>query len=80
MAPGYERHVRTIRYIGPRPRDAAGRAALIVDDVFRDGATSAACRQVLHDALGVNRVFAVFISRTSAGWPPSSIVKLVETR
>jgi predicted amidophosphoribosyltransferase len=80
VAPGFERHVETIRYIGPRPRDAPGRAALLFDDVFRDGATSAACRQVLQDALGVNRVFALFITRTSAGWPPSAAVKLVEMR
>jgi predicted amidophosphoribosyltransferase len=80
VAPGFERHLRTIRYIGPRPRDAAGRSALLFDDVYRDGATSAACRQVLKDVLGVNRVFALFITRTHAGWPPSSAVKLVEMR
>jgi predicted amidophosphoribosyltransferase len=80
VAPGFDRHFETIRYIGPRPRNAVGRAALLIDDVYRDGATSAACRQVLQDTLGVNRVFALFITRTSAGWPPSSAVKLVEMR
>jgi hypothetical protein len=77
-APGLERHLATIRVTIPRPPPTSGpSAALLFDDVFRDGATSEACRRHLMQSLGVDRVFGLFITRTSAQWPPSKLVKLV---
>lgn len=62
--PTYDDHVRTIKYVGPKILNAAGKGIILFDDVLTRGETSSACRDIIKNATRCSRVTGVFLART----------------
>lgn len=61
--PGYQEHLESIKYIGPK-LNLRGKGVILFDDVFTRGKTSSACRTILRNATRCSHVIGVFLGRT----------------
>jgi predicted amidophosphoribosyltransferase len=61
--PDYERHLETIKYVGP-DLNLRGKGVILFDDVYTRGETSSACRTILKNAARCSYVIGVFLGRT----------------
>jgi predicted amidophosphoribosyltransferase len=61
--PDYERHLETIKYVGP-DLNLRGKGVILFDDVYTRGETSSACRTILKNATRCSYVIGVFLGRT----------------
>jgi len=61
--PSYFDHLASIKYGGPKIR-LQGPTIIMLDDVMTRGATSKACRTILHQATDCKQVTGIFVGRT----------------
>lgn len=62
--PDYWSHLSTIKYVGPSPL-SPNSIIIMVDDVYTQGETSRACRDILKPATHCKDVLGFFIGRTT---------------